>query len=155
MVFSVDRLHEVALMLTRRLALCMLLLYLGGSSWLSTAALAEEAVSVPLPRLIATPEKFDGARVRVIGFVTIEFEGTAIYPHKEDYDYAILGNDVWLSVPRERWAEWTKLSGHYCIVEGTFSATNRGHMGTFSGALDDIRRFELWHDRGRRKKRKS
>src|SRR5215813_570866 len=87
--------------LRRSLLLGVLLLYVVGSSWLPSVALGEEAVSVPLPRLIATPKTFDGMRVRVIGFVAIEFEGTAIYPHKEDYDHAILGNDVWLSVPRE------------------------------------------------------
>lgn len=34
---------------------------------------------VSLVELIARPEKFDGKRARFIGFLTILFEGTAIY----------------------------------------------------------------------------
>ena len=35
--------------------------------------------NISLIRLIATPEKYDGKRIQVIGYLHIEFEGTAIY----------------------------------------------------------------------------
>lgn len=51
---------------------------------------------VSLIQLIAQPEKFEGKRVRFIGFLRIEFEGNAIYLHREDFDHGITKNGLWL-----------------------------------------------------------
>lgn len=54
---------------------------------------------VSLIQLIAQPEKFEGKRVRFIGFLRIEFEGNAIYLHREDFDHGIEKNALWVAVP--------------------------------------------------------
>jgi hypothetical protein len=35
-------------------------------------------------QLIANPQAWDGKHVRVIGFLRLEFEGDALYLHRED-----------------------------------------------------------------------
>src|SRR5215469_2482144 len=47
--------------------------------------------------LIANPELFDGAKVLVVGYVHVEFEGRGIYLHKDDFVYHITRNGLWLS----------------------------------------------------------
>ncbi|RZA00012.1 MAG: hypothetical protein EOP47_15240 [Sphingobacteriaceae bacterium] len=40
-------------------------------------------------KLIADPEKYDKLRVRIVGYLNLEFEGNGLYLHKEDYDRSI------------------------------------------------------------------
>jgi hypothetical protein len=101
----------------------------------------QNAISVSLITLIANPERYEGKVVRVIGFVQLEFEGNAIYVHEEDFRRAITDNALWLDVPRGfRGYE----AGSYAIVEGTFTAKDRGHMGMFSGDIKNVTRLEPW-----------
>lgn len=112
---------------------------------LSLAADQAPVEDVPLVRLVVIPEKYQGKKVWVIGFVNLEFEGNAIYPHKEDFEASLLGNGIWLDVPtRLNQQERGARSGHYCLIEGTFDAKSKGHMGLFSGTLKNITRFEVW-----------
>ena len=103
---------------------------------------------VSLAALIANPVAFDGKRLRVIGYVNLEFEDDALYPGKEDFDAAILNNAIWIDTPA--WldsAAKRRLSRGYAVVEGTFSAGEHGHMGIFRGTLTDVRRLERWRSR--------
>ena len=94
--------------------------------------------NVSIIHLISTPERYDGQVVRVIGFYRAEFEGTAIYLHREDYDHGLSGNGLWLSkTDRE-------CDLKYVIVEGRFNARDRGHMGAFGGTIDEVTRLEPW-----------
>lgn len=105
------------------------------------------AEQLPLVRLVVSPEKYHGKRVRVIGFVRLEFEGNAIYTHKEDYQHALIGNGAWINVPATSDAKGYKNRNmKYCLIEGTFDAKNRGHLGLWSGSIKNISRFEVWSD---------
>lgn len=105
---------------------------------------AEEPVNVTLVQLIASPEKFDGKLIRVIGFLRLEFEGDVLYLHREDYEYAILGNGIWVEVTPEMTKRKAKLNMHYVLLEGIFSSKERGHMGMWSGTIKKIGRAEFW-----------
>ena len=105
---------------------------------------ATEPVDVTLVQLIANPEKFDGKSIRVIGFLRLEFEGNELYLHREDYENAILGDGIWVDVTPEMTKQKETLNMHYVLLEGTFSAGDRGHMGMSSGSIKAIRRAELW-----------
>ena len=95
--------------------------------------------------LVANPEKFDGKAIRTIGFLNLEFEGNVLYPHKEDYDHAILGNGVWVDTDAKLLPKKiTSRRLRYAIIEGTFNAKNAGHMGAWSGALEKITRCDVW-----------
>jgi hypothetical protein len=105
---------------------------------------AEEPLNVTLVQLIASPEKFDGKLIRVIGFLRLEFEGNVLYLHREDYEHAILGDGVWVDVTPEITKLRNTLNMHYVLLEGIFNSNDRGHMGMWSGAMKKIRRAEPW-----------
>ena len=105
---------------------------------------SEQPTSVSIIQLIANPEKYNGKRVRIIGFVRIEFEGNAIYLHQDYEKLGIYSNALWLDVTDEIRKDREKYDGKYVIVVGTFDASNHGHMGLFSGTISDIKRFDFW-----------
>ena len=60
--------------------------------------------------LIATPEMFDGKRVRTVGFVHLEFEGNGLYLHKEDWTHSLYRNGLWSTSRREFHAPIAKIT---------------------------------------------
>jgi hypothetical protein len=101
---------------------------------------------VPLIRLIAAPEKFQGILVRTLGFVRLEFEGNVIYPYKEDYKNGLVGNGIWLDINNKDIEQNYKHGMKYFLIVATFDANRRGHFGMWSGSLTNIKRFEIWSD---------
>ncbi len=106
----------------------------------------DRVIDVSLIRLIATPEAFDGKRVRAHGFVRVEHEGTSVYLHREDYKHSLTKNGLWLqasdaAAPASREAA---VNDRYALIEGRFSAKDTGHRGMWSGAIKDITRMEPW-----------
>ncbi|WP_431260871.1 hypothetical protein ACQ86G_12630 [Roseateles chitinivorans] len=101
----------------------------------------QQPPSASLIQLIATPWGFDGRRVQIIGFVRLEFEGDAIYLHRDDEAAGIQKNGLWLEVEGLSAQERREFDGRYVLVEGTFSMQDRGHFGLWSGAIRDITRM--------------
>jgi hypothetical protein len=95
--------------------------------------------------LIANPEELHGQRVRVIGYVLLEREGTMIYLSEHDAKHGISKNAIWLSIPSGSWQDCYKCHAKYALVEGTYSAKHLGHKDACSGAIEEIVRFEPWH----------
>jgi hypothetical protein len=96
-------------------------------------------------QLIANPSAFHGKRVRVIGYLGIEFEGTALYFHAEDHQRSLTDNGLWLQVPAGWPAKTTGcVSRSYALLEGTFNAQLKGHGGLYSGSLEEITRCTPW-----------
>ncbi|SEN56058.1 hypothetical protein [Niastella yeongjuensis] len=102
--------------------------------------------NVSLVKLIANPEKYNGKRIQVIGYLHLEFEGKAIYLHEEDFKHAISENSFWVNFSSKlaEKQDLKKFNNKYVIVIGTFNANERGHMGMFGGTLDNIVRLDLW-----------
>lgn len=104
-----------------------------------------DPTDVSLINLIATPEKYQGKIVRVVGFLNLEFEGNAIYIHKEDYEHALLKNAIWVELSRDEAVKNSKtFSKKYVILVGIFEMKDTGHMGMFSGAIKNLSRLDLW-----------
>ena len=99
---------------------------------------------VSLIQLISTPQAFDGAVVQVVGFLRIEFEGNALYLHKDDFEQRISKNSVWVSLDAKSQDTAAKLNMQYVILVGTFDARNKGHMSLQSGALLHIEQISAW-----------
>ena len=113
-------------------------------SLLSLGVVAREEL-IPSPsllQLLVEPAKYHGRKVQVLGYCRLEFEGLAIHLHKEDYTHG-LGNMMWLEFDlKDITPAKTKIT--YCLVAGTYNANNRGHFGMFSGAIEQITRYEAW-----------
>ena len=102
--------------------------------------------NVSLVKLIVNPEKYDGKRIQVIGYLHLEFEGQAIYLHEEDFKHSISENSFWVNFSSKLTKKQnpTKFNDKYVIVIGTFKAKEKGHMAMFGGTLDNIVRLDLW-----------
>lgn len=94
-------------------------------------------------KLIANPKDFDGKKVRLIGYVRLEFEGDSIYLHRDDARQRNSKNGLWLDVdmPQKR---RTSINNRYALVEGIFSMEEQGHMGLWSGSIKSVTKLEPW-----------
>lgn len=98
---------------------------------------AYEAVS--MVQLIATPQQFDGRKVRVSGFATVEFEGTALFLTRDDVKYLNTKNGLWLDLGSE---DRRTMDRRYVRVYGVFAAGIRGHRDAFSGTIQSVTRMD-------------
>ena len=101
-----------------------------------------------LIELIARPEVYDGKRVRVIGFVNLEFEGNGLYVSREDWEQSIYRNGVWINPPTgfesDSGPAKRRPNQQHVIVEGVFSSGRGGHFGMWSGTIDSVTRLDPW-----------
>ena len=112
--------------------------------------IAPTVVSVSLVELLVNGDKFDGKVVRVSGVLNLQFEGDALYLSKEHFAHRITRNALWVSPDyirlRSDPAQLSKLNGRYVLVEGRFESKIKGHMGLFSGAIENVNRVMLLED---------
>ena len=103
------------------------------------------AKDVTMIQLIATPEKYDGQLVKVIGVGNLEFEGNCISLSKEDLKYRV-GNSIWIELGEKTisYEEAQKYNGEYVIIEGIFDKDDCGHLDMFCGSIKNISRYDLW-----------
>ena len=99
----------------------------------------EPMYCISMIHLLGNPEKFDNKKVRITGYMNLEFEGNALYVRKDDFENMMSENSIWLDLTNTKRPEFNSA---YAIIEGTFLAGNRGHMGMFSGALTQITRID-------------
>ncbi len=110
----------------------------------ATDNLTQLDCDVSMVQLIATPEKYDGKFVRVIGVGNLEFEGDCISLSKEDLKYGV-GNSIWIELDGTiSYDEAAQYNGEYVIVEGVFDKDDCGHMDMFRGSIKNISRYDLW-----------
>jgi hypothetical protein len=112
-----------------------------------TSAKASDLQNVSLIQLIANPRQYDGSPVRVVAFLHLEFEGNALYLHREDYEKSLFSNAIWISLTDRQETSAKKISGGYVLVEGIFSAKDRGHLSTFSGSIQKVTRIQTFERR--------
>jgi len=103
---------------------------------------AQEIPRVPLVRLLAAPDEFDGKVVWTAGYFQSGMEDEALYISELDGRNFIPLNGIWLdwdgSVPPEK---LQKFKGRYLMLKGTFLKGYAGHMGLYSGRLSNVREF--------------
>ena len=124
----------------------------GSIGWFTTRAIAAEMPKdVSIVQLLATPEKFNGKLVRVFGFLRLEFEGDALYFHKEDYEQGLTRNALFVYMPegseprpKDVPGNTESINSHYVLMEGIFHGDVHGHMGLFGGGIKQITRIIPW-----------
>ncbi|AMR34232.1 hypothetical protein A0256_23660 [Mucilaginibacter sp. PAMC 26640] len=103
---------------------------------------------VSLISLIGNAQSFYKQKVRVIGYLHLEFEGNCLYLDKGDYEHSIEKNALWVDVNNKIFKH--NFSNHYVLIEGVFDGNRKGHMSMNSGSLSNISRIELWQPSIRR-----
>ncbi len=101
---------------------------------------------VSLVQLIATPERYHGKFVQVVGYMNLEFEGNAIYLHREDFDQRLTRNSFWVEFSEEirKQKNLENYNKQYVIIIGTFDMESKGHLGLFGGEITNIWRLDAW-----------
>lgn len=114
---------------------------------------AERPQSVSLVQLLASPEKYHDQFVRVEGFLHNKFENSALYLSKQDGDFLIGKNAVWVSYSDEvqlqprgdannkKERDLFYFDRKFVLLEGRFDKGVRGHMGAYSGGLTGVTRI--------------
>jgi hypothetical protein len=100
--------------------------------------LRQRPVFASLIQLIATPERFDGALVRVVGFCHLEYEGTVLYLDKESFEAALPHNGVWLDMEWPVPEQYRPLTDTYVMIDGRFSAPKPGSLALHAGRISPI-----------------
>jgi hypothetical protein len=130
--------------LTLVIAAVLAIALYGGS--VAAAEKSAEPIRCSIVNLLATPLKYDGKLVQIVGYAQIQFEGDSIYLSESDAAHDILQNGLWLkfsgsTVDRKILG---KSGRGYALVVGVFDARETGHMGLWPGGIVQITRFEPW-----------
>jgi len=104
------------------------------------ASMASGSESVSIINIIADPERYNGKEVNFGGYMSLEFEGSAIYLSKDDWHNLVTKNGLWCAIDLTAYKEF---DNKYVFIEGKFDMTNHGHLGLWSGSIKEIKRVWL------------
>jgi hypothetical protein len=91
-----------------------------------------------MTQLLASPERFEGKRIQVQGVFQRGNEERALYLSQDDAEYLNFASGVWLESTKD-----ADSNGAFVVVEGTFTAGERGHEGLWPGEIRSISRIDL------------
>lgn len=104
----------------------------------------QKPVRVSLVQLVATPERYDGKQVSVVGFLVFGFEGDGLYLHKEDYDNGIDANAVRVDRTQDMSRDLEKLNRNYVQIVGAFRQEGSPFGFASEGHIVNVQKCELW-----------
>jgi hypothetical protein len=77
-------------------------------------------------------------RVQVAGFLVLDFEGEALYLHKEDYQEGLTRNAIRMALTPEQMKQYQNFAGSYVSIEASF-IKRRNSEDIFTGSLFDVK----------------
>lgn len=93
-------------------------------------------------KLISDPKAYDQKKVRVVGYVTLQFEGSGIYSSQRDMEQSATKMGLWLSLSHDQFVAKKEFTKKKCVVEAHFSSRNKGHLGLWGGGLERVTKLE-------------
>jgi hypothetical protein len=99
---------------------------------------APHALPASIVTLLAQPAISNAKRVQVSGYLALDFEGEALYLHKEDYQEGLTRNAIRLSLTPEQEKKYKDLAGTYVTIEASF-LKRRNSEDIFTGSLFNVR----------------
>jgi hypothetical protein len=99
--------------------------------------------SLSITDLLSDPQRYDGQRVQVAGFISLdqpplyEEAGDGIYVSHRPVEAADYKKGLSLRLPVNH-PQRTQFKGRLGEVDGTFHKDDTGHMGLWSGTMSDI-----------------
>lgn len=112
------------------------------------------AAHVSIHQLITSPEKYHNRPVVVSGYYRHGFELSALFASKDDADYLIPKNSLWVSFGNKDLKlepissnlnrlpkDVSYFDGKYVTIEGIFNKDACGHMGMSSGEIRNVSRI--------------
>ena len=108
----------------------------------TSIAAARSAEPLTVAQLLADGARYDNKVVRVVGFLHLDFEDSALYDGKEtDLNFG-RGPHIWVDTEHAD-APPDKYSRKSVLLEGTFVFGPSGHMGVFPGQISNITRIDI------------
>lgn len=104
-------------------------------TWEEVKLFYANAIDLPMVRLLANPEEYDGKAVSTCGVYSNEFEGTALYLNRESYEYGFNKNLILILTNYTEEALLDEMEGHYVCLIGVYEAKVDGR---YSGHLYDV-----------------
>jgi hypothetical protein len=103
---------------------------------------ADEPSHVSIVQLLANPDRYDGKKIQVDGFLCVQFENQAIYLSGEDAEFGMTSNGFWVAfngtaILRDEAAAHDR---KHVFIEGRFNKNERGHLGLWQGAVEGVDR---------------
>jgi hypothetical protein len=84
------------------------------------SAIVPKPTGVSIINLIATPERYDGKMISVVGFLSIESEDARLYLGQEDYRRNNMGNGIFIDTNKEVTRDIEAKDLHYVGLVGVF-----------------------------------
>jgi hypothetical protein len=128
-------------------AVLILLVGRGGVAQATTDDDAPHALPVSMVTLLAMPASGSAQRVQVSGFLVLDFEGQALYLHKEDYQEGLTLNSIYVSLTPAQLEQYKSLDKTYVTIEASFQKRRKSE-DIFTGVLfhvREIRRINVHH----------
>lgn len=98
------------------------------------------AVSAGVISIAAHPSEYSGRRLKVGGFLCLEFERAALYLDRSSFESGDRANAILVEKPKDLDRKLaTRLSRRYALVEGTFVSGKDQIEYGYAGALTDIK----------------
>jgi len=98
----------------------------------------QHALPASIVTLLAQPASNIVKRVQVAGFLVLDFEGEALYLHKEDYQEGLTRNAIRMALTPEQMKQYQNLAGSYVSIEASF-IKRRNSEDIFTGSLFDVK----------------
>jgi len=98
----------------------------------------QHALPASIVTLLAQPASNIVKRVQVAGFLVLDFEGEALYLHKEDYQEGLTRNAIRMALTPEQMKQYQNLAGSYVYIGASF-IKRRNSEDIFTGSLFDVK----------------
>ena len=108
-----------------------------------TLVMGASSSYLSMVQLITTPQKYDQQRVRVVGFLHVGFESSALYLSESDGKHSVTKNALWIDSAEVD--VYRGMHKKYVLLEGVFDAAHHGHLQLYSGRLH-VERIIPWGD---------
>lgn len=109
-----------------------------------TATLSFAQKSDSMIDIIANKEKFHQKEVVITGYLSTEYEGTAIYFSIDDFKNRNTKNAIYVYFNQEEIVNLEKkIKNGYVQIYGTFNNQLNGHFNMFSGSLHSIKYISI------------
>ena len=106
----------------------------------------EKPIKVTLKKLSKNPEKYHGKVVSVRGFITMEYEGTAVFKNEKEYlnRQNKRNSKYWLMIStKDLYKLEEECSYKDATITGQFNSTFKGHFEMYNGSIWNIRNIKL------------
>jgi hypothetical protein len=92
--------------------------------------------------LLASPMKYHGKIIALGGYVNFSHEGNALYATEEHYLNRLTRDAVWINVEGLNLGEHDDFRRGYAYIRGKYDQYDGGHFRLFSGAINNVDKFE-------------